>query len=217
MPTRTACFFSFLVLTLAAGSISARKGPKYGGVTLASLSQKQGFNFDKGGQDPIGFINALTIATTTIEGDLQLRQPTASRSWDAKSVGVLGRIAWGGAASDPIELTAYISAQNYHRIEQLLKQPLANSSLRIDFVVYTFDPIAKKYVKAFYPNDVPLRGQIRKSGAELPVKLGDKGTDVIDPENWALSIVIAPPAGVAQLTYTIPNTSSTDKVWGGAN
>jgi hypothetical protein len=215
MKTRTTHLFPLLLLVLAAGSISARKGPKYGAVTFEALSQKQGFNFDKSGQDPIGFINALTIGTTVIEGDLQLRQPTASRSWDAKSVGVLGRIAWGGASSDPIELTAYVSAQNRQRIEQLLKQPLASSALRIDFVVYNFDPIAKKYVRAFYPNDVPLRGQIRKTGAESPLKLGDKGTDVVEPENWALSIVIAPPTGMAQLTYTVPNTSSTDKVWGG--
>jgi hypothetical protein len=217
MITRTTPILPLLFLVLAVGSISARKGPKHGGVTFESLSQKQGFSFDKSGQDPIGFINALTVGATTIEGDLQLRQPTASRSWDAKSVGVLGRIAWGGASSDPIELTAYLSAQSYHRIEELLREPVPNSSVRIDFVVYNFDPIAKKYYRAFYPNDVPLRGVIRKNGAEPPLKLGAKGTDVVAPENWALSIVMAPPAGVAQLTYTVANSSSTDKVWGGAN
>ena len=81
MMTRTTRFFSLLLLVLAAGSISARKGPKYGAVTFESLSQKQGFNFDKSGQDSVGFINALTLGTTTLDGDLQLRQPTASRSW----------------------------------------------------------------------------------------------------------------------------------------
>ena len=217
MTTRTTAFFPLLLLVLAAGSISARKGPRVGSVSFESLSQKQGFNFDKSGQEPIGFINALTIGTTTIEGDLQLRQPTASRSWDAKSVGVISRIAWGGASSDPIELTVYLSAQSYHRIEELLKQPIANSAVRVDFVVYNFDPVAKKYYRTFYPNDVPLRGLVRKNGAEPPLKLGDKGTDVVDPENWAVSIVMAPPTGVAQLTYTIANTSSTDKVWGGRN
>jgi hypothetical protein len=214
MKIRTTYLVAFLPWVFVAGSSLARKGPKYGSVNFESLSQKQGFNFEKDGRDPIGFVNTLTIGTATIEADLELRQPTASRPSGSKSVGVLGRIAWGGGSSDPIELTAYISTKNCHRIEQLLHERPADTSVQIDFVVYNYDPAAKKYFKAFYPNVVPLHALIRKTSGELQLKLGEKGGEVANPENWTLSIVIVPPAEVAQLTYAVPNSAPTDKTWG---
>jgi len=212
MMMRTTPLVVLLPLIFVAGSSSAAK-PKYGRVSFDALSQKQGFNFDNNGKDPLGFVNTLTIGAVTIEPDVEVHHPTAAHL-PPKSVGVLGSIAWGGGSADPIELTVYISAKNRERIEQLLHGGVADTSVKIDFVVYNYDPINKKYFKAFFPNSCPARGQIRKDSEGSPFKLGEKGAAVATPENWALSIVIGPANGVVQLTYGIPNAAATDKTWG---
>jgi|GEM_PF-1137068 len=193
-----------LVVTLLAGS----SAPSFGaGIIFDSLNQAQGFNFQRDVQDPVGYLNSLKIGTQEIKADMKLRTPDTldkGRSELGTFLGVLAKINWGGGISDPFELTCHISTYNKQKISTLLHRNLQNISVEFSFIVYDYDPIAKKYFPGFRNITVPLKGFLFKEGGkDLQIKIEGKGTEVSSPENWALSLKIVPQAIEQEVKYAV--------------
>ena len=75
-----------------------------------TLDVVQGFNFKRDKQTPVGHLLNLTIGGTTLRPDLTIINPEIASSLSA--AGVLKQLSWSTVATDPISLTAQISAAN---------------------------------------------------------------------------------------------------------
>ena len=122
-----------------------------------------GFNFAADNQSQIGYITSLTIGSSTLRSDFSVKDPTTGTS--IQVVAVLSKVSWAGGQSDSISFNGQVSTTNKQTLALLLHQAMSNTQVQIGFKVFTYDPIAKKYYKSFFPaTDATLKGLIAKSG-----------------------------------------------------
>ncbi|MEM9491516.1 MAG: hypothetical protein AAGC55_20395, partial [Myxococcota bacterium] len=79
-----------------------------------SMSVEQGYNFKKDGQEPMGFITALKIATTTITADQELVEPEAQAK--LKAVAVMDSLTWGEPTT-PMQFSGRVSITNMQKLK----------------------------------------------------------------------------------------------------
>ncbi len=169
----------------------------------------QGFNFRSDGQSSVGYITALTIGTTPLRADLAVKNPTDASSISV--VGVLSHVSWAGSATDPISFTAQVSSSNRQAIASLMHQTMSSAQAQIGFVVFTYDPMARKYYKSFCPlNAGTLTAAIAKSGTTPRLTVDSSPGLVTNPLNFQMSITVAPPSSSQKLQ--VANSASVQVV-----
>ena len=128
---------------------------------------RQGFNFEKDVQNPVGFVTALTVCGQKLDADITVTDPLKIDAGKLKVVGVLSTASWLGGYADPLYVAMQVSGANKNVLSSLVHQKLSNTKLAIRFVVYQFDQEAKdaQYFKAFHSNDKDLECLIEKGRA----------------------------------------------------
>ncbi len=210
---------ALFVMALTLGGSFAAWGA---GVSYDQLNLPQGFNFARDVQDPFGFVQTLKIGGTVIKPDMKLRGPeelTKERTALPTYVGVLSKINWGGGQGDPFEFQVQVSTYNKQQISTLLHKTLENITLEFSFLVWDYDPLAKKYYPGFFGGTqhtakTVLKGLIYKEGKDLQIKIEGKGTEVSSPENWGLSLKVAPQPNDQDVTYAVADQMKVVKQWG---
>lgn len=201
-----------------------------------TLDVKQGFNFKKDEQKPMGFITNLKIGTEVFDRDLTVNSPMAAvTSTQLKSdatatvgvlqvVGVLETAKWELGDTDSIDFEAMLSIQSKQRISSLLYASMIDVDCEIGFVIYEYDPLSKKYYAAFSnkaqaatddSGATSVKGQIKKEDTTLALTIEpDASSEVESPINYKAGIKVVPKP-LAQILYLA--TSATRKVtknWG---
>ncbi len=179
-------------------------------ITFGSMDLRQGFNYSKDVQNSYGYVSALTIGTTTLPADLAISDGSSS-----PVIGVLTSETWNGGVSDPIQLKFNVSTANSQALNNLLHTQLSNTNVSVAFRVNDYDPIAKKYFVALTGTTNPLKGIVARNGTALQLTVASSpNTDVRSPQNWQVSLGVAPSATAQTLTFATSSTQSLVKRWG---
>ncbi len=164
---------------------------------MASISYTcdvaQGFNAQADTQTIVGFITTLKIGETTFETDLSVTDPEDNEG-ELKVVGVMSDIYWEGGEADPISMGGRVTTKNKNLAIELVQKKLSDTSVACSFVVYEYDPEAKKYFKCFHTNDADFDALLLKSGGELNLYIdAEQATEVQAPKVFPLNVGIMPP------------------------
>lgn len=201
-----------------------------------TLDVKQGFNFKKDEQKPMGFITNLKIGTEVFDRDFTVNSPMAAvTATQLKSdatatvgvlqvVGVLETAKWALGDTDSLDFEVMLSIQSKQRISSLIYASMIDVDCEIGFVVYEYDPLSKKYYAAFSnkaqagtddSGATAVKGQIKKEDTNLALTIQpDASSEVESPINYKAEIKVVPKP-LAQILYFA--TSATRKVtknWG---
>src|SRR6478672_1382102 len=133
MKQRTFYFLRIFALFFGLGSVDL-----YAASISFTCDVESGFNFQTDQQGTIGYVTSLTIGTTTLRADLNVKDRTTGGAITA--VAVLSQFSWNAGLSDPLSFTGQISATNKQTLAALLSKPLTSSQVQIGFRIFQFDP-----------------------------------------------------------------------------
>lgn len=176
---------------------------------------ENGFNVQRDQQKTIGYITSLTIGTTTLRPDLNVKDPTKEGS-PFQAVAVLGKASWNGGATDFLNFTAQISTPNKQAVAMLLRQKLSNPQAQIAFKAFEYDPVAKKYFVVFAPAaDTGLKGSVAKSETGIQLSVAPRPDSTVkSPENFEMAIQLAPAPLAQTIRFATADLKSVVKKWG---
>lgn len=197
LPTILCCLFVIATAHLNAASVAF------------DCAVSDGFNFASDRQDTFGYITSLTIGNSTLRSDLSGKDPTTGSG--LQTVAVLSRVNWNGGVSDPLTFVGQISTANKQAVAAL-SRTATNAQVQINFVVFTYDPIAKKYYKGFGSGATSLKGLVGTS-PQFSVS-SSPSSDVSSPQNFAMSLAVLPQPVSQTLQFATSATTSVVKRWG---
>lgn len=177
----------------------------------------QGFNFQKDAQMMVGHINSLKIGDKEFAKDLTVEDPTKITEDEstAKVVGVLSNIYWEGGYADAIQFSCQVGVTNKQDAVVLQHTNLSNTNVEFSFTVYDYDPLQKKFYKAYHTNETDLKGLIEKTGEDLAINVDMvQGVEVPSPINYGLYIGVMPQEEEQDIHYGVSVDGKFVKKWG---
>jgi hypothetical protein len=181
-----------------------------------ALDVYQGFNFKKDKQTPVGYITAITIGDQALTADQEtIKDPEQpANNLSAKVVAVLNNYLWETGVTDAMYFSGQISTANKQLLAQLILGSFANITVTFNYVIYEYDPIAKKYFKSNYV-DAAVNGLLEKNGDELNVAVADnESREVQSPKNFTFQIGIKPKSQEQSINVATASQKNIVKQWG---
>ncbi|WP_338867172.1 hypothetical protein [Myxococcus stipitatus] len=176
----------------------------------------QGFNFKKDKQSTIGYITAITIGGIALTADQEtLTDPEQPASVLAsKAVSVLNHYLWETGATDAMYFSGQISTSNKQKIAEMLLGSFANIEVLVKYVIYEYDPVAKKYFKSNY-TDADLQCLLEKNGDALNIAVADDASrEVQSPKNFSFQIGVKPKTLEQSINVAAGVQKNIVKKWG---
>lgn len=153
----------------------------------------QGFNAQSDAQTTVGFLTHLKVGDVEYAKDLIVTDPEDVEG-ELEVVAVLDGVYWPGGETEPVQLSGRISTTNKNDTIELVQKTLVNTSVEFSFVVYEYDPIAKKMFQCFHTGGENYEGLILKSGGDLEIAVdSSEAMEVVSPKNFPFQIGIMPP------------------------
>ena len=181
---------------------------------VKSCDIKQGFDFKKDIQTPVGFLTSVTIGGVALKADLTIKDPMTPAN-DLPVVSVLSGAMWELGPTDTLYYTGQISIANKQATQQLIYADLSKVDVVFAFSVYAYDPIQKAYFQCLLPTSNPLNGLVEKNGADLNMSVADDfSSEVQSPENYAFQIGVKPQPSSQQVTVATSFSVKVVKPWG---
>ncbi|MFY2561595.1 hypothetical protein ACN469_28605 [Corallococcus terminator] len=180
------------------------------------LDVYQGFNFKKDKQTPVGFITSITVGGIVLTADQETisdpEQP--DKALASKCVGVLSSYLWETGVTDALYLSAQISTANKQKIAEMLLGTFSNIEVVMKYVVYEYDPLAKKYFKSNFV-DADLNGILEKNGDRLNIAVADnESREVQSPKNFTFQIGVKPKTLEQSINVAAASSKNIVKKWG---
>lgn len=180
----------------------------------ATLSVDQGFNFRKDVSTPVGFIKTLSVNGKAMAADFEVKDPM-NPTTAMKVVAVLSDTSWAVGATDAFYFSGQVSAPNRQDLQLMTYLDLTNVETLFKFDVYGYDPVAKKYFKAFHAGDVEMKGILEKNGQDLNLSCSDMpSTEVQSPINYSFHVGIKPQPIEQNITLATADQKNVVKFWG---
>lgn len=174
----------------------------------------QGYNYKKDKQTPVGFITKMTLAGTELAVDQSCKDPTNPDN-ELKVVAVLSDVLWETGVTDAVYFSGQISVTNRQNVAALVFNSLTSVEVIYQFTVYDYDPVAKKYFKAFHAAETDMNGLLEKKGDELNVSVADDAsTEVQSPLNYAFQTGVKPQPSAQTLHIATADQKPVAKAWG---
>lgn len=198
-------------------------------VDYSSLDLVQGFYFKKTNHATLGYITDLQIGSTIFRSDISVINPVTNEKKNI--VAPISSYKWGSLPSEPMQISLNISQANNKKLNELLKKSNAALNIEFNFQIYSFDPEKNEFYLALKSFTFPKRGIMNRIGYALPsnklISLPIKGvirsvapaksanTVVVNPENYEIQVVIAPPPDKVQMLVRATSSESLMKAqWG---
>lgn len=159
-----------------------------------ALDVYQGFNFKKDKQASVGYITKLKVGDIELVADQEsIKDPEQpDKTLGTKVVGVLNHYMWETGMTDAMYLSAQISTSNKQVVSSALLGTWSNVEVLFKYIVYEYDPLAKKYFKSNFI-DADLKGILEKNGDDLNLSVADDpSSEVQSPKNYTLQVGIKP-------------------------
>jgi len=180
-----------------------------------NCSVSQGFNFQKDAQDAVGHITALKIGDKKLAADLAVTNPEELAGDKKKVVGVLSSMFWNGGFAESIQFSCQVSNANKKDLAVLTNTELSNTTVEFQYVVYAYDPDAKKYYKTFHCNETSMKGLVEKQGGDLAIAIDlDEGMEVVSPLNFCLNLSVMPEDTEQETHIAFSVSDKVVKRWG---
>ena len=181
-----------------------------------ALDVYQGFNFKKDKQTPVGYLLAVTIGGQALTADQETisdpEQP--DKALESKVVAVLNSYLWDTGVTDAMYFNGQISTANKQKIAEMLLGTFANVEVVFKYVVYEYDPLAKKYFKSSFV-DADLNGLLEKNGDALTIAVADnESREVQSPKNFTFRIGIKPKTLEQSVNVAAASSKNIVKKWG---
>jgi hypothetical protein len=176
---------------------------------------KQGYDFKKDIQTPVGYITSLKIGDATLKADQTVKDPLAPET-DLAVVAVLSGAMWELGVTDALYYTGQLSVYNKQQTQLLTYKDLAKVEVLVKVAVYAYDPIEKKYFKCMLgTDDAELKGILEKNGGDLNLTVADDSSpEVQSPENYAFQIGVKPQPSAQVVTVATSFSDKVVKAWG---
>ncbi|WP_224360580.1 hypothetical protein [Hyalangium versicolor] len=181
-----------------------------------SLDVYQGFNFKKDKQAPVGFITKMKLGDIELKADQEtIKDPEQpDKALAAKVVGVLNHFLWETGVTDAMYLSSQISTANKQILSAALMGTWANVNVEIQYVVYEYDPLAKKYFKSSF-TDAVLKGILEKNGDDLNLSVADDPShEVQSPKNYVCQVGVKPQTLEQSVNLATGSGKNIVKQWG---
>ena len=182
-----------------------------------ALDVYQGFNFKKDKQAPVGYVTMMKLGDTI---ELKADQETImdpeqpDKPLGTKVVGVLSNVLWATGVTDAHYLSAQISTNNKQILSAALMGAWANVNVEFQYVVYEYDPLAKKYFKSLF-SDAVLKGILEKNGDDLNLTVADDpSNEVQSPKNYTFQVGIKPATLEQTVNMATGSSLNVSKKWG---
>jgi hypothetical protein len=201
-----------------------------------ALDAKQGFNFKKDQQMPIGFLTNLKIGQEPFDRDFWVNSPMSATSptqsetegvaaeGKLQVVAVLKQIAWEMGDTESIDFEGVIGIVGKQKMSSLVYASMIDVDCEFGFTVYEYDPLNKKYYAAFGnkasggTDDAGAfisKGQIKKDSGALQLTIeADADTDVESPINYKFTLKVVPKPIAQTLLFATSATRKVTKNWG---
>lgn len=176
---------------------------------------KQGYDYQKDVQTPIGYLTSLKIGDTELKADQTVKDPMAPDT-DLPVVAVLSGALWELGVTDAFHFAGQLSVYNKQNVLSLVYKSLAKVDVTFKMAVYEYDPLEKKYFKCLLgTDDAALNGLVEKSNGELTLSISeDASTEVESPKNYAFHIGINPQPSAQTVTIATSFSDKVVKSWG---
>jgi hypothetical protein len=180
-----------------------------------SCDVSQAFNFQKDVQTPVGHINKLKIADKQMAADIAITDPEKVTGDPIKVVGVVSGMYWAGGYADGIQFGCQVSNANKLTLAVLSHSEMSNTSVRVSFTIYDYDPDEKKYYKCFHTDGAELEGLVEKSGGELAIEIDtDQSEEVMSPKNFTFNLGVMPEDKAQEAHLAMSVSDKLVKKWG---
>jgi hypothetical protein len=174
----------------------------------------QGYNFKRDKQTPVGFITRLTLGEKTLKADQTCKNPM-NPGEELKVVAVLSDVLWETGVTDAVYFSGQVSVENKQAVQTLIYQTLMNVAVEFQFVVFEYDPLAKRYYRCFASGDGDRVGLLEKRGEELNLSAADDPSqEVQSPINYAFQVGIKPQPEAQALQLAVGEGKHITKKWG---
>lgn len=199
------------------------------------LDPTQGFNFKKDYQKTIGFLTMLKIGTESFAADFTVNSPMAvttasgittqatATAGALNVVAVLKSISWAMGDTDPLVFKGLLSIAGKQAFSALLYASMIDIDVEVGFVIYEYDPLAKKYYAAFSNSAqgstdataTGVKGQIRKEDVNLKMVIQPEADAAVQsPINYEFDLEVVPKPVVQSLLFATSSTRKVTKSWG---
>lgn len=181
-----------------------------------ALDVYQGFNFKKDKQAPVGYVTALKLGEHELVADqVTIKDPEQpDKALGTKVVGVLNHYLWETGVTDAMYLSAQVSTANKQLISSALFGTWSNVEVVFKYVIYEYDPLAKKYFKSNFI-DADLKGILEKNGDDLNLSVADEPShEVQSPKNYTLQVGIKPQTLEQSINVATGSAKNLVKQWG---
>lgn len=181
-----------------------------------SCDVKQGYDYQKGVQTPIGYLTSLKIGDLEINADQTVKDPM-NPDTDFPVVAVLSGVNWALGVTDPFCFFGQLSVYNKQNVLSLIYKSLTKVDVTFKMAVYEYDPIQNTYFKCLLgTEDAALNGLIDKNSAgELSLFIQeDASTEVYSPQNYAFRIDISPQPSAQTVTVATAFSAKDVNSWG---
>ena len=177
------------------------------------LDLTQGFNRSAATTASTGFITSLRVGTTTFAADMAVKDPMNPTA-NQNVVAVLSSVDWLGGRGDPVKLKANISTANKQALSLALHNQLSDTSVAVSFG--TFAVTAGTTTAYAGITGSNLTGSLTKTDKTLDLALTGTLPDptVLSPQNWGMSISVAPAPAAQTITVASSATTRVAKSWG---
>ena len=95
-----------------------------------------------------------------------------------RCVGVIEKLSYGGGATDPIRISAYVSKDNQVKLRYKLVRDLPSNMIKLDYAVVGFDEDAKSWYSAVELLTTPSDAQINSRDGELQLFMAFEPTRI---------------------------------------
>jgi len=179
-----------------------------------ALDVYQGFNYKKDKQTAVGFITKLKVGDIEFAANIEsVKDPTAPTS-DVKVVAVLNNYMWATGTTDALYLSGQITVKNKNEMAQKLLGGFTDFSVELNYVIYEYDPLEKKYFKSNFV-DSDLKGVLEKNGEDLNLAVADDAsTEVQSPKNYTFQIGVKPKSEEQAINLAMNSSAKVVKKWG---
>ncbi|MCY1075148.1 hypothetical protein [Archangium lansingense] len=181
-----------------------------------ALDVYQGFNFKKDKQTPVGYIISMTIGGKALSADQEtIKNPEEpTKNLDGNVVAVLNHYLWETGSTDAVYLSGQVSTANKQLLASMLLGDWASIDVVFKYVLFEYDPLAKKYFKSNYL-DKELNGLLEKNGDDLNLAIADnESTEVQSPKNFTFQVGIKPQTVEQTINVATAASKNIVKQWG---
>ena len=175
----------------------------------------QGYNYQKDKQTNIGYITAINIGGTDLKVDQTTAKDPLNPSNNIAVVTVLSDVLWELGVTDALYFSGQISVYNKQTVLGLIYNTMTSVLVTLQFDVYEYDLIAKKYFKCFTCAGTTMNGILEKRGEDLNLTVADDAsTQVQSPANFAFTIGVKPQPSAQTVTLATGDQKNIVKPWG---